>query len=83
MRSILVTSAIEQEGKSTTAANLAIALARAGKHTCLVDLDLRRPYLARFFHLLHKQGITDVALGTIELDEALAEIDLGTGLSAR
>jgi receptor protein-tyrosine kinase len=80
IRSILVTSAVEREGKSTTAANLAVALARGGKTTCLVDLDLRRPYLDRLFHLLHAQGVTDVALGLATLDDALTEIDLSTGL---
>ena len=41
-RTIMITSAIEAEGKSTTAANLAIAFARMGKRIALVDLDLRR-----------------------------------------
>ena len=63
MRVILVVSAVEQEGKSTTAANLALAEARAGRRVALVDLDLRQPYLDRFFGLLYAQGITDVALG--------------------
>ena len=80
IKTVLITSAVEQEGKSTVAANLAIALARSGKRTCLVDLDLRRPYLDRFFHLLHVRGITDVALGNATLDEALIEVDLATGL---
>jgi Mrp family chromosome partitioning ATPase/capsular polysaccharide biosynthesis protein len=83
VRSVLITSAVEQEGKSTVAANLAIALARSGKRVCLVDLDLRRPYIDRFFHLLHGRGVTDVALGNASLDEALMEIDLVTGLEGR
>ena len=49
MRTIMITSAVEQEGKSTTIANLAVALAREGKRVVLVDLDLRRPFLDRFF----------------------------------
>ena len=43
VRTILVTSAVEREGKSTTAANLAITEARSGRRVALVDLDLRRP----------------------------------------
>ena len=42
-RVIMVTSALESEGKSTTASNLALALARSGRHVALADLDLRRP----------------------------------------
>jgi Mrp family chromosome partitioning ATPase len=80
IRTVMITSAVEQEGKSTVAANLAIALARSGKRACLVDLDLRRPYVDRFFHLPHGKGITDVALGHATLNEALIEIDLTTGL---
>ena len=56
MRTILITSAVEKEGKSTTAANLAIAEARAGRRVALVDLDLRVPYIDRFFGLMHAAG---------------------------
>jgi receptor protein-tyrosine kinase len=81
-RTLLVTSAVEKEGKSTTAANLAVALVRAGRRVALVDLDLRRPYLERFFQLPTTPGITDVALGRTQLAEALQRIDLGTGLGS-
>jgi capsular exopolysaccharide synthesis family protein len=73
-RTIMVTSAMEQEGKSTTVANLAVALARAGRRVVLVDLDLRKPYLDRFFDLEGKAGITDVALGNVTLDQAMWSI---------
>lgn len=69
-RSIMVTSALAQEGKSTTAANLAIALARAGRHVVLVDLDLRRPALDRFFELEGRPGITDVVHGRSSMGDA-------------
>ena len=72
-RTIMVTSAVEQEGKSTTIANLAIAMARAGQRVALVDLDLRRPYLDKFFGL-DGPGVTQVALGHVPLEEALATI---------
>jgi len=73
VRAIMVTSALQQEGKSTTVANLAIAFARAGKRVALVDLNLRRPRLARFFDL-KGPGLTQVALGHIPLEDALMQI---------
>jgi len=73
-RTIMVTSAVEQEGKSTTAANLALALTRAGERVILVDLDLRRPFLHRFFDHSSRPGITDVVLGHVELADALFEV---------
>ena len=71
---LLVTSAVAQEGKSTTAANLAVAMAASGKNVILVDLDLRAPYLDRFFGLTGRPGVTDVILGNATLDEALVPV---------
>jgi succinoglycan biosynthesis transport protein ExoP len=71
-RTILVTSALAQEGKSTTSANLAVALARAGQRVALVDLDLRRPALDTFFSLNGQPGLTQIALHQAELEDALA-----------
>jgi polysaccharide biosynthesis transport protein len=73
---ILVTSAIEGEGKSTTASNLAVTLARSGRRVILVDLDTRRPFLHMFFGLLRDAGLTRVALGDMELRTALRPVAL-------
>ena len=73
-RVVMVTSALEAEGKSTTVANLALACARAGKRVVLVDLDLRRPIVDRFFGLEDRPGLTDVALGRVSLDDALVPL---------
>ena len=75
---IMVTSATEQEGKSTTIANLAVAMARAGQHVVLIDLDLRRPYIDRFFGLGGRPGLTQVALGVAQLGEAIVRVPIGS-----
>jgi tyrosine-protein kinase len=76
-KSIMVTSASDGEGKSTTAGNLAVALASMGNRVSLVDLDLKRPALDRLFQLEAGQpGLSSVVLGMIELNEALTEVPL-------
>ena len=70
-RVIMVTSAQDREGKSTTIANLAVAFARTGRRVVLVDLDLRRPALDQFFDLRGREGLTNVALGEVSLDDAI------------
>jgi Mrp family chromosome partitioning ATPase len=77
VRSAMVTSATEQEGKSTTVANLAVALARTGRHVVLVDLDLRRPFIDRFFGLGDLPGVTQVAIGAAPLGRAIKRVPVG------
>jgi len=69
-KTVMVTSAVPGEGKSTTISNLALASARGGTRVVLVDLDLYNPAIARFFWL-EGPGLTDVALGRCSLDDAL------------
>jgi non-specific protein-tyrosine kinase len=76
VKTLMVTSSVEREGKSTTIANLAVALARAGKRVVLVDLDLRRPHLHKFFGV-EGPGLTEVALGRVHVTEALAPVAVG------
>jgi polysaccharide biosynthesis transport protein len=79
-QAIMIVSAAEEEGKSTTIGNLAVALARAGRRVALVDLDLRRPTLARFFGIdQDRPGLTDVVLGHALLTDALTQVPVGNG----
>jgi non-specific protein-tyrosine kinase len=59
---LLVTSSQPEEGKSLTAANLSIALARAGRKVILVDADLHRPTVHRLFGLINNMGVTTALL---------------------
>jgi capsular exopolysaccharide synthesis family protein len=72
-RSFVVTSSIQSEGKSTTTANLAIALADSGVRVLLVDADLRRPKVASYMGLEGSVGLTDVLIGRVALSDVVQE----------
>jgi capsular exopolysaccharide synthesis family protein len=70
-RVIVVTSSMPHEGKSTTAINLALALAEAEHNVVLVDGDMRRPMLAKFLDLVGPVGFSTVLSGRALISEAL------------
>jgi len=71
VKSILVTSSGPGEGKSTTAANLAITSARMGNKTLLLDMDLRRPMIHKIFNVQEVPGISEVLLKKINAEDVI------------
>ena len=72
-RAVVVTSAEANVGKSTTAANLALALAEAGVRVILLEGDLRRPRIADYLGIEGAVGLTDVLVGRARLDDVLQQ----------
>ncbi|HFU3843588.1 TPA: tyrosine-protein kinase [Streptococcus suis] len=72
-----ITSVQSNEGKSTTAASLAIAYARSGYKTVLVDADIRNSVMSGFFKPMTKiTGLTDYLAGTTDLSQGLCDTDI-------
>ena len=71
LRTLMVVSALEGEGKTTTAANLSVMLAQTGKSVILLSGDLRRPRVHEFFDISNDRGLTDVLLRGARIGEAL------------
>lgn len=70
-RSMVITSAVQSEGKSTVASNLARVLAAAGQQVVLVDTDLRRPVLHETFKADNTVGLTEVLTGQARLNDVI------------
>jgi capsular exopolysaccharide synthesis family protein len=71
MQSLVVTSSVPAEGKSTTVANLAMAMALDGKRVVIVDADLRRPSQHKLFRVDVSPGLTDILVGTHTIEETI------------
>ncbi|WP_253194242.1 CpsD/CapB family tyrosine-protein kinase [Gordonia sp. i37] len=82
IRSLVITSASEGEGKTTVAVNLALALASAQKRVLLVDGDLRRPAIARFLGLSSAIGLTGFLRGDEVEDQIQTSAHIGVDVMA-
>lgn len=74
LRSIVITSSLEQEGKSEVCANLAATMAQAGKQVLLVDADMRAPSQHHLWNVLNTVGLSHVLVGEGDLTRALIPI---------
>lgn len=72
-KTVLITSSLPGEGKSTTATNLAISMAQAGSSVCLIDADLRRPMVNEYLGLERNAGLTTAIVGSSHVDDLLQQ----------
>lgn len=80
VKSVLVTSSVPEEGKTTVSVNLAIALARQGRRTLLIDGDMRVPSVHNAFRLNNTVGFSDLLQGTIPFEPETAGFAQEAGL---
>lgn len=76
LRSIIITSSSPSEGKSTTVANLSIAIAQTGKNILIIDADLRKPSIHKKFQISNQVGLTNVLTEQCEIFSAIQKSEV-------
>jgi len=80
LKKILVTSSSPQEGKSSVALNLAVAMAQNGSHVLLIDTDMRKPRLHRALGVSNERGISSLLVNAAKVEDAVKSTEV-PGLS--
>lgn len=75
VKTIVVTSSIPSEGKSTVAGNLAFSLSQDGARVLIIDCDLRKPSMHHKFFISNTDGLSDVLVNTCDIKKAIKKID--------
>jgi len=73
---LLISSAGPQEGKTMTSANLAVTMAQAGSRVVLIDCDLRRPKMHNVFKMSREQGVSNILVGKLDVEDALQPTEI-------
>lgn len=73
IKTIVVTSSGPKEGKSTTAANLALTMAETSKKVIIIDCDLRKPTLHKNFRISNKVGLTNLLAENLKVEEVMVK----------
>lgn len=81
MQLIMLTSPGPAEGKSTTSANIAVGLAQSGKKVLIMDCDLRKPRIHKYFSLPNDVGVTDIIIKNCPYNSAIKTTDTVSNLS--
>jgi exopolysaccharide transport family protein len=75
-KSILMASAMEQEGKTLTSANIAVIMARTGSRVLMVDCDMRKPRMHNIFGIDKENGVSNVLVGESEIRDVIRETEV-------
>jgi len=75
IKTILITSSEPGEGKTTTASNIALTYAQAGKKTLLIDCDLRKPKLHKMFKISNSKGLSNMMADNLELADIVCSFN--------
>ena len=74
LKVMVISSSVPQEGKSTTAANLAVAISQLGQRVLIVDADMRKPSQHNIWQLPNQVGLSSILTGQSEFNQAVVEV---------